>query len=516
MLLHYTKGAIRALGQAKEDAGEAERPDGLPRGAWDKDGYLARVKLWDLDAPIQLKEVPSELRPAQKGGPFNNAQGVNQGYLFPLTDEWVNKMKTRFADRWPTESPWGGTHPDPDPEPLTFDALLSRFRETGLYFPTETVSNYLLALQTKGFVILTGISGTGKSKLAMHVAQSLAAGRAGDRDEQLCVVAVRPDWTDNRGLLGWQNPITGTYVLTPTLKFLLRARAEVETARAAGRKAYPYFLVLDEMNIARVEYYFSDFLSCLESGMPLHLHDETDPKKVTIPSELPIPHNVFITGTVNVDETTSNFSPKVLDRAFTIELNRVHLERLGLPNVTASDKTPVYLNNLLPMIQSDRSAKHGATSDDWMEFESLADGKLAQVVADLNERLTSENRHFGYRVATEIARFTTLAAKQAGEEEKTLWAALDLALMEKVLPKFYGTQQELEGVLRELFAFAIDGSSPPLGDDVEEQWDIVGDELRPLVSTDAAADAPRLPRMAFKVRRMMRRLKRQGFTSFIE
>ncbi|MDE0475633.1 MAG: hypothetical protein OXI50_13830, partial [Gammaproteobacteria bacterium] len=64
MLLHYTKGAIRALGQAKEDAGEAERPDGLPRGAWDKDGYLARVKLWDLDAPIQLKEVPSELRPA--------------------------------------------------------------------------------------------------------------------------------------------------------------------------------------------------------------------------------------------------------------------------------------------------------------------------------------------------------------------------------------------------------------------------------------------------------------------
>ena len=397
-----------------------------------------------------------------------------------------------------------------------FEGLMSRFREAGLYFPAETVSNYLLALQAKGFVILTGISGTGKTGLAMHVARSFGAAVSGGTDDHLCLVPVRPDWTDNRGLLGWQNPITGKYVLTPALKFLLRAQAEVEGAQAKGRAPHPYFLVLDEMNIARVEYYFSDFLSCLESGMPLNLHDETSPD-VMVPSELPIPHNVFITGTVNVDETTYTFSPKVLDRAFTIELNRVDLNQLGQPNLTASDKTPLYLRNLLPMIQDNRGEKRGATNLDWNEFKALQGGTLADVVDALNRMLTEENRHFGYRVATEIARFTNLAARQAGDDEENLWYALDLALMEKVLPKFHGTQQELEGILEKLFRFAITGSRSEQGSNIAEQWDIVGDELRPLVSANwDSSSLPRLPLMALKTLRMIRRLRQQGFTSFIQ
>ena len=909
VLLHYANGAIRALGQAEEDAREAERPDGLPKGAWDKDGYLARVRMRDLDDPIQLKDIPSELRAGRKGGPFNNARGVNQGYLFPLGDDHADLIRRHFLERWPSKSPWGrmtedaeldrhqlalmraeflartpgfqafhpprgpyrywerdykdetsrrvrselvpllreapvdravasqvikttqsilkdrldstgapqnliswryydflaklrdeqesrfahllralllgtkdssdrveqfnrefvelyrvaagerpgaaitrsfptlflmlndpgkemfirtrlfnrlakkltgnnlftgqpldaesyrraitfarnvkaalanwgwnpvdmidvqsflwvsgtpsfqaqtsswifqvnpkyfdiegalrsgnrfGTYnvaqhrgkiapgdriyfwvsgqnsgivgtgtvieppaerqdfawersfyrddvrrfeqpriavrfevggalskrlkraalmedatlknlailrapqgtnysltteesdaieqllgkvrtPDNDgavpgtsDEPVGFDDLMSRFTQAGLYFPTEAVSNYLLALQTKGFVILTGISGTGKTKLAMQVSRSLAAGHASKCDDYLCVVAVRPDWTDNRGLIGWHNPITNTYVLTPALKFLLRAQDEIKAARAEGRAPRPYFLVLDEMNIARVEHYLSDFLSCLESGMPLQLHDEAG---LGVPKELWIPYNVFITGTVNVDETTYNFSPKVLDRAFTIELNRVDLRQLGQPSHAAADDHVMYLRELVPMLQEHERERHGATHDDWQEFIARADGKLAEVVTDLNERLTTENRHFGYRVATEIARFTNLAAKQAGDRKETLWAALDLALMEKVLPKFHGTQQELEGVLRELFSFSVDGSSPAAGHNVEEEWDIVGNELRPLASTNVAVDAPRLPRMALKVRRMIRRLKRQGFTSFIE
>ena len=435
-----------------------------------------------------------------------------QGTNYSLTTEESDAIEELLAKVRPRDN--GGATPEASDEPVGFEDLMSRFTAAGLYFPTETVSNYLLALQTKGFVILTGISGTGKTKLAMHVAQSLAAGRAAERDEHLCVVAVRPDWTDNRGLIGWHNPITTKYVLTPTLKLLLRAQDEVKAARAERRAPRPFFLVLDEMNIARAEYYFSDFLSCLESGMPLQLHDVTG---LDVPRQLRIPYNVFITGTVNVDETTYNFSPKVLDRAFTIELNRVDLGQLGKPSHVDDNDHVLYLRDLLPMLPENAREMHGATDADWREFLARTDGKFAQVVIDLNERLTTENRHFGYRVATEIARFTNLAGKQAGEEEKTLWAALDLALKEKVLPKFHGTQQELEGVLRDLFAFSVDGSTPALGSDIEEQWRVVGNELHPLVSANVPEGAsPRLPRMALKVRRMIRRLRRQGFTSFIE
>ena len=274
------------------------------------------------------------------------------------------------------------------------------------------------------------------------------------------------------------------------------------------------------MNIARVEYYFSDFLSCLESGKALHLHDEgvaeaSGERRENIPAELLIPQNVFITGTVNVDETTYNFSPKVLDRAFTIELNRVDLSQLGNREPVSADNVPLYINNLPPVLGAGEAEVPGPSTD-WVKFKALQDGALGQVVVALNDLLTPQNRHFGYRVANEIARFTNLTAEQAGEDKKTLWAALDLALMAKVLPKLHGTQQELEGILHELFCFAVAGSHAPEGESTEA-WEVVGDELRRIRSEeDEAALRPQLPRTAIKTFRMIGRLRRQGFTSFIE
>ena len=148
-------------------------------------------------------------------------------------------------------------------------------------------------------------------------------------------VAVRPDWTDNRGLLGYYNPITEQYHSTPCLQLLLEANKENKAAIVEKRVPHPYFLVLDEMNFARVEHYFSDFLSCLRSGEPLHLHDRLilegneEGAGLPVPRALSIPPNLFFTGTVNVDETTSMFSPKVIDRAFTLEFNTVDLNGYG-------------------------------------------------------------------------------------------------------------------------------------------------------------------------------------------
>ena len=352
-----------------------------------------------------------------------------------------------------------GATEEPGNSPQGFRTLIESIEKSKLHFSTETVANYLLALQTKRFAILTGISGTGKTRIAMAVARSfpatirdrrwvesddaaapedavrmtarpfhfkhrqiilpvsfvarvdafltpepgsnsgmiavtypdgrtklrfnrepnrnvtwlLFAGAHDFRDWYLAnleagdqyyislnegrgsrkheiefrlaeagtveravdnreVVPVRPDWLDSRGLLGYLNPLTNEYVKTPFLSLLLDARTEVARAKKEGRDPHPFFVVLDEMNLARVEHYFSDFLSALESDEPIPLHDDervadgAAESGIPVPRQLRVPKNVFFTGTVNVDETTYMFSPKVLDRAFTIEFDRVDLD----------------------------------------------------------------------------------------------------------------------------------------------------------------------------------------------
>ncbi len=517
-----------------------------------------------------------------------------------------------------------------------YDSLLKDL-EKDLHFPVEVVSNYLLALQTKRFVILTGISGTGKTQLAISVAkhfqarvrlpeavhvpvdaieiqvapymlryhrtvlpvtfvadltlppfevatnsgQILVQYPAGnslltirkdpDRNvthllfkadfrawfdahlaigdhfllqaveiadssalalrfslpeirehekllDNYVVTPVRPDWTDNRGLLGYYNPLTGRYAITPFLRLLLRATEEYEQAKRENRPAQPFFALLDEMNLARVEHYFSDFLSCLESGEKLDLHDdltiergETD-EAVAVPRQLAIPENLFFTGTVNVDETTYMFSPKVLDRAFTIEFNEVDLEGFGsISNSERADNTtPLYLRQFAGTLNDSRKPN----SQDWAAFGGLLNGSLRRVVIDLNAVLATEGRHFGYRVADEIARFMLLAQGQTGNDPETLWAALDLAILEKVLPKFYGTQQELGSVLASIFAFTldVDGVVPPSTEALQYASSVRQSRLVP---TTAESVEPQLPRTAAKVWTMLKRLRQQGFTSFI-
>ena len=131
---------------------------------------------------------------------------------------------------------------------------------------------------------------------------------------------MRPEWTDPTGLTGYYDVLSNRYVVPPFLEAVLLATAYPDS---------PVFVVLDEMNLARVEYYFSDVLSAIETGEALLLHANSVPLEGTtgtsIRAELPLPPNLYITGTVNVDETTNAVSDKVLDRAVVIDMSAVDL-----------------------------------------------------------------------------------------------------------------------------------------------------------------------------------------------
>ena len=154
----------------------------------------------------------------------------------------------------------------------------------------------------------------------------------------------------------------------------------------------------------------------MESGEPLHLHDDDGVASGeksdagAIPKHLAVPANLFFTGTVNVDETTYMFSPKVLDRAFTLELNVVDLEAYGAKRLAGDDGA----DGGLALRQAAHPFHTGRppTSEDWEAFGALEQGRLREQRPRVNGILDEDNRHFGYRVANEIARFVSLADGQ--------------------------------------------------------------------------------------------------------
>lgn len=244
---------------------------------------------------------------------------------------------------------------------------------------------------SKHFILLSGLSGTGKTAVLRHYARTWCRARGLDSDRHLAVVAVSPDWHDPSGLLGYFNPLheDPTYQIEPALQLLLAADAD---------RANPYFLVLDEMNLARVERYLAPLLSAMETGAPIALHASTEAVN-GVPPSIAWPRNLFLAGTVNMDESTHPFSDKVLDRAFTLEFWDVDLKGFF----------------------ERRTPRHAATE--------------ACLIA-LHDALRPARRHFGYRTAGEVVDFT-LGSLQAGESES---AAIDMAVFSKVLPRLRGDQ----------------------------------------------------------------------------
>ena len=170
----------------------------------------------------------------------------------------------------------------------------------------QQLRRYHISLKTRKFVVLSGISGTGKTWLAELYAAAIGA--------RVAVVPVAPNWTSNEDLLGYFNPLDKSYHDTDFSLFL---RAAARDYTENGELATPYHLVLDEMNLARVEYYFAKFLSLME----LRSRSKNNDTFIELGTEAVLfPPNLYFIGTVNIDETTHGFADKVYDRAQLIEM----------------------------------------------------------------------------------------------------------------------------------------------------------------------------------------------------
>lgn len=321
------------------------------------------------------------------------------------------EMKT--ADTRAAPSPGPGEHATSQEVAACLPALMRWLRQRSLHYPDYLVAHFLAALLTKPFVVLSGLSGTGKTRLALEVGRCLGA---------VEVVPVKPDWTDTRGVLGYLNPLTGQYESTAALDTILDA------ADTDGL----IMLVLDEMNLAHVERYFADVLSAMESGEVIPLHDSVEAESRGIPRRLEWPRNLLLVGTVNADETTYPFSPKVLDRAFVIDMSRADLRAyLDSEAEEAHEGTPPELPAFFPTRAWRRLPVDEADRD---------------FVLELHAALEGAGRPFGYRMAEEALAFLT----HAGAFEPFGPDGRDTLLVSKVLPRLHGRRHEVEPALAAL------------------------------------------------------------------
>lgn len=278
----------------------------------------------------------------------------------------------------------------------------------GGYYPNGEVKRFHAALNFldhKHFVILAGLSGTGKTQLALKYARAVHGIDSNTSpDPLLFECPVRPEWTDPSGLTGYSDTLTNRYVVPTFLEAVLVATAHRES---------PVFVILDEMNLARVEYYLSDVLSCMETQGALQLHSNGVPQEGTtggsIRAELPLPPNLFIIGTVNIDETTNPISDKVLDRASVIDMSSVDV-RGFLDSLETRN----------PALKSARAA---------------AEAKLTEV----HGLMQQYGLGFGYRLIEEFIRYHAFDAThlQNPPEEVT-----DQLLVQKVLVKLRGAERQ--------------------------------------------------------------------------
>lgn len=260
-------------------------------------------------------------------------------------------------------------------------------------------------LPHKHFVILSGLSGSGKTQLALKYARAIHGVKAIDAvDPFLVVCPVRPEWTDPSGLTGYHDVLSDRYVVPPFLQAVLLATAHRDT---------PVFVVLDEMNLARVEYYFSDVLSAIETGHPLQLHSNSvaygGSSGVSVPDSLSIPPNLYIVGTINVDETTNPVSDKVLDRAIVLDMSVIDLEGF-LAGLAARE----------PDLASAQAACHA---------HLLAAQKI----------MRGYGLGFGYRVAEEVVRYHAFAASNLALGTA---AVTDDLMVQKILVKLRGGERQ--------------------------------------------------------------------------
>lgn len=342
----------------------------------------------------------------------------------------------------------------------------------GFTYGDELIENFFLSLKTKPFVILAGTSGTGKTRLVKLFAEAIGA--------EYRLVPVRPDWSDGSDLFGHCD-LNGNFIDGPVCQcFKL----------AYERPDKPFFLCLDEMNLARVEYYLSDFLSVIESREKLA--DGTIQTSAIAQYKQGIPSNLYIVGTVNMDETTFPFSKKVLDRANTIEFSYVEL----LPNFDLADHAlkALELPNDFLRTRFLVLTKDCADQKDFVE-------EICLELQKINEILVKANAQIGYRVRDEIV-FYILNNHVEGDLI-SFNQALDNEIMQKILPRIQGSAVMIKDMMVDLFKFCMGDLSG-----IDKDSGTAGEQMLSL------AESAKYPKSAKKIGYMMTRYEEDGFTSY--
>lgn len=361
--------------------------------------------------------------------------------------------------------------------------ISSYIHSKGFIYSYEELSNFYLSLKTKPFVILAGISGTGKSKLVKLFAEAVGATAKNNRYN---LISVKPDWNDSTELLGYKN-LNDEFISGKLTEIIIDASKEQNRNK-------PYFVCLDEMNLARVEYYLSEYLSLIETrslsengevvtdfifAKSLSLNENL--KKLTIPD------NLYVIGTVNMDDTTFAFSRKVLDRANTVEFSNVNLELLSFKEdkVTISEVNNNFLRtsfiNIKDALNKDK------------EFTQ----KINEKIIEINKILKAGNKHFGYRVRDEIV-FYMMENKLAdllSEEE-----AFDFQIMQKILPTISGSDLIIKGILINLYNYCNPDNE-------------ISTDINYIAEAEKGLDSAIYKRSAEKIIMMLRGYE-DGFTSF--
>ena len=347
--------------------------------------------------------------------------------------------------------------------------------------------NYLTALRTKPFMLLAGISGTGKSRIVRKLAQATVTEElqkaegykgtdfANDRwtlhsPANFELIQVKPNWHNSMDVIGYLSNIPSPhYVFTPFIEFIVKAWQHPEV---------PFFLCLDEMNLAPVEEYFAEFLSAIESRSfeggeyltdpiikPFNSFGEDVAKKMVntlFPNftagdtesaitkvikhfrtrGLTLPRNLIVIGTVNMDETTFSFSRKVLDRAMSVEMNEVNYDSF-LTDTTDDDLKAI----VKAFEENDDADLNALLVDRHIEAREIIDdlGDDARFTIDYLKRINAllEGTPFklGYRAANEALIYLQ-ASQEFGQTDRI--SALDNFTLMKVLSRVEGDETKLK------------------------------------------------------------------------
>jgi len=308
----------------------------------------------------------------------------------------------------------------------------------------QLIPRFIASLATKPFVLLSGLSGSGKTKLAQAFAMWIC-----ETKEQYKIIPVGADWINREPLLGYTNALNEKQYVLPengALKLIIEASKKENQNK-------PYFLILDEMNLSHVERYFADFLSVMESNDSFKLHNSVlleAQDGTEVAASYKWPENLFVVGTVNIDETTYMFSPKVLDRASVIEF-RVDPENMD--KFLKSPK-PIDMDGLV----ENGVGKGAGMAADFIKKSTdkpTTDNVLLKdALTSLFKQLSVIGAEFGYRTAIETNQL--FAQLDELDTEFTDQQMVDIIIMQKLLPKIHGSRKKLVDVLEEIAVSCVD------------------------------------------------------------